>query len=376
MGNLKVRISHLHRMTLPVAIILLVLAVLFLGLRSKSQPGGNTVTWLSDQKALQFNKTSIAYVENIRLFGYTQETGHFTMQMAVAPAGVEKQGFRPILLLHDGIDHNQLAVWSWGKSLIVMNGDDYDYSKRWSRISAKNTFSPGETTFITISSGESGTALYINGKLARKRKDLRLTLPDSGMGPRLILGNSGYGRHGWSGEISVLALYNVVFSPELVGTHYLEWQQKGKLPSSPIENTIFLYAFDEHLNASTADSSGRNQPMQLPKKLKVFHKKLLAPPWQNAAWNRSFVSDAILNLFGFMPLGAAMCLWLRQAPEFLQRRMTLIIVVTSFVLSLFIETVQAWLPGRSSSQLDLYLNTIGGLGGILFVNVLRRQGKK
>jgi len=54
----------------------------------------------------------------------------------------------------------------------------------------------------------------------------------------------------------------------------------------------------------------------------------------------------------------------------------LIAVCAGFLLSLFIEVAQAWLPSRSSDAFDLILNTTGALfGSMLFGFMVRRKAQ-
>ncbi len=369
---MKIKFRQTRHAALPILLLVIVIIVLFFGLRPKTSFYGNNIAWLSDKKALSFNNSSIAYVDNIHLLEENQQSHEFTLQIVVAPASLEKTGFRPILMLHDGTDRAQLIIWHWGASIIVMNGDDYDYSKKLPRISVKDALIVNETTFITITSSENATAVFINGVLARELKDLHLSIPNTGSGPRLILGNSVYGKHGWNGEIYSLAMHGKAFSSEMVKRHYQEWQGKKRFLYDPPDKPIFLYSFNEYNNHMIPDQTGRNEPIQLPSKLVVFKKTVLSPPWHNFTLNQSLFNDAILNLLGFIPLGAAMCCWLRQSQSFSRGPETLIIVVFCFLLSLSMETIQVWLPGRASSQLDILLNSLGAWFVILVVNLISK----
>lgn len=373
---MKSRSEQIHHFALPVLVLLLTLIVLFFGLRPKSQLVGNNVEWLPLIKALRFNKSSLAYVDSIQLFEEIQQSDGFTIQLAITPANLEKKGFRPIFMLHDGSDRNQLTVWHWGASLIVMNGDDYDYTKKRPRISVNNALVRGESTFITITSSEKGTGLFIKDKLVREVKNLQLSIPNGGKGPRLILGNSVYGKHGWDGNIYSLSLHRTAFSPETVKRHYQEWQRDTNLHYDPADYPVFLYSFNECENHTIQEQTGRNPPLVIPPKLVVFKKVILSPPWHNFAMSKSFISDALINFFGFVPLGTAICFWLRHSHSLSRGHETLMIVMFCFLLSLFMEFTQAWLPRRASSQVDLLLNTLGAWFGILLANVMTKYRRE
>jgi glycopeptide antibiotics resistance protein len=77
------------------------------------------------------------------------------------------------------------------------------------------------------------------------------------------------------------------------------------------------------------------------------------PPVQPAV-----VTNAIGNIFLFLPFGAGLCLL------GLRRRRT---VLTAFCLSVAIELTQLFIPGRTTSSDDVLCNTLGALVGCLLV---------
>jgi VanZ family protein len=85
-------------------------------------------------------------------------------------------------------------------------------------------------------------------------------------------------------------------------------------------------------------------------------------------WPRYFIrSDIITNLLVYLPLGllTARALRHRLRPGNTILAATLICLLLSFSM----ESLQAMLPGRVSSRLDLLLNGLGGLGGALLARL-------
>ncbi len=156
--------------------VTMVLVVLFFGLRPKTWPITNDIQWLPDKKALQFHHHGIAYVDDLDTFRNKHHLEEFTLIMGVAAEGFRNRGFRPILMMHDGADRHQLTIWHWGASVIVMNGDDYDYTRKWPRVSALDTLTPGEASLITVTSSVMGTRLFIKATLENESKNWTLTI--------------------------------------------------------------------------------------------------------------------------------------------------------------------------------------------------------
>jgi hypothetical protein len=80
------------------------------------------------------------------------------------------------------------------------------------------------------------------------------------------------------------------------------------------------------------------------------------------------VYDVAVNLFGFLPLGVVVAVWLRRRRRGQRVWLGVLLVMA---VSLAIEVGQIWLPGRFPSAVDLALNTLGGgLGMLLTRGVL------
>ena len=84
--------------------------------------------------------------------------------------------------------------------------------------------------------------------------------------------------------------------------------------------------------------------------------------------NSSDSFDFFGNIFLFGPFGYGLSQWLKPkqppiAKKLIARKLILIIGL-SFALTLIVESLQLFLPNRSSSAIDLFTNTLGGtLGG-------------
>jgi len=116
------RSSHL---TIWALTILLICGILFFGLRSKSGRMENNVKWLPAKKALQFNNSGIGYIDDEKIIRQIDSSEIYTLELFIEAYSTEKKAFRPILMIHNGSDKDQLVIWQWGSSIIAMNGDDY-----------------------------------------------------------------------------------------------------------------------------------------------------------------------------------------------------------------------------------------------------------
>jgi len=77
----------------------------------------------------------------------------------------------------------------------------------------------------------------------------------------------------------------------------------------------------------------------------------------------------VINLIGFMPLGFFLWSTFLGFKGFIYNHKWLMSVVIAFAFSLSLEIFQAWIPSRTSSLLDLILNTVGAGAGAWFALV-------
>ena len=97
-------------------------------------------------------------------------------------------------------------------------------------------------------------------------------------------------------------------------------------------------------------------------------------PWKRIKFDKRGIEDIISNLLGFIPLGFACTLTLSGLGGAFVRKAVYVTLFLCVLVSLFIETAQAWMPSGSSSQLDLMCNTAGSVIGIFMAHwVLKKE---
>ena len=139
--------------------VVVLLVILFLGLRPKGFYFSNNVGWTHGQSGISFSKYSLAYTDPIKEFSKKDGFGAsgFSVEIALKPSSAE-EGFNLILTLHNGEDEDQLVVGQWRSWIIAMNGDDYDHSRRVKRVSVDSASRspaiqfkhPGEIGFVPM----------------------------------------------------------------------------------------------------------------------------------------------------------------------------------------------------------------------------------
>ena len=118
------------------------------------------------------------------------------------------------------------------------------------------------------------------------------------------------------------------------------------------------------------DLSGGETPLHIPDRIRILYPKFFLTHWNSADLSKNLTQDAVLNFFGFIPLGIALAaLFIRLGNRMEAHSLTLSLF-SGFLISAAIETLQAWIPTRSSDLQDLILNTLGTLAGAMLISLL------
>lgn len=347
--------------------IVMVAVALFFGLRPRAWFVENDAHLLPAPGGLQFGGNGIAFVRDLHLDLHDDKPAGFTIELAATPGSDRSPGFSPLLVISDGTDERQLAVWQYQRALIVMNGDDYDYQRRQPRLVARNVLTPDQEQLLTITSGAQGTRLYIDGEHAAAMQNWRLTFPQR-RPLHLVLGNSIYAKHGWIGRLHGLAIFAESMDAESIKQRFDRWSVDHTFTPLSMPSLQVLYTFAESSDQSVKDESGGSQHLHLPVHLQALKRSILSMPGKAARWNRNLMRDMLINILGFIPLGLVFAVFLMRSFSINQQKRVWLAVAMCLLLSLSIEIVQAWIPNRTSSLPDLMLNTIGGWIGVMLAN--------
>lgn len=355
------RTSSPHTIVWSLLAAVLVVSILFFGLRTNRS---KSISLLPVKGAFAFEKYVTAYSKDMTHLRKAALSSELTIALVAQAGSLAQNRFRSILMFHDGKDEHQLIVGQWGDALIVMNGDDYDYTQRRPRLARRRALSETKARFITVTADRAGSCLYIDGAMVHKIKGWQLMVPRSGAQLRMVIGNSVSGKHSWAGSFYGLAIYAKAQSSEAIEHHYHQWQNTTRFPYDTGKHLIAAYDFTSHRASQVQDLSGNRQQLGLADHTLVLKKSYLKPPWRDFMPNRAFYFDVLLNFAGFIPLGAVLFIWFKSFLLLADKPLALAVIGICFLLSLGIEISQAWLPTRDSNLLDLVLNTCGGWAGL------------
>ena len=346
-----------------VASLLTLLTVLFFGLNPKGYDFSNHVAWIDDGPGVRFDKYGIAFTRlDRKLLERFGGRDGFSVLMVLQAGRNDKTGSGHIFTMDSGYERNQLVIWQWSSYIIAMNDNDYTHRRNVGRVSAELPSQSAQEIYLSLTTGRNGTILYFDGQIVSSNDSLLLEFPISDQ-TKLVLGNSVYGSNPWQGKISGLALFDRKLEPETVKSLYNSWVMKRSFADAEVENPFILYLFNEKSGTSIINQAGAAAPLRIPSRATPLRKKFLTGFWNDSEIKGNLARDALINLVGFIPVGFFIAGALIKLGGKLGKRPLVYAVILCFAVSLTIEIIQTWIPGRSSQSLDLLLNTLGAFLG-------------
>ena len=268
--------------------------------------------------------------------------------------------FSVIFSINDGQGESQMLLGQWKNSLVLMSGDDYSNRNGEARITVPLDAVEGyyypQSLDIHIRATTTYTEVFINDqKMARSSDYLVPFAPST---HTVSLGNTLNRKQGWTGTVGQFEL-NFSYCPSLISR-------------SNMSSCISAYDIDllKVLPATPTaivkqhSTSRQHQPVN--SSSWVLHPafSVLSVEWLSRAsleyWQQpAFYKDVSINLLGFIPVSLA--IFLVAASRYPLTSTVVITIIATATLSLIIETAQIFLPSRTSSIVDLTVNSLAGI---------------
>jgi VanZ family protein len=299
------------------------------------------------------------------------EAGALTLEMVLKATTEQSPCLKRIVDVRNADGTEAFYICQWKSSFLVcMFNTPPNLDRPYCRIGVGGLLQAGRTSFVSITSGERGIDIYVDGQLLEQYPGFRLLKENEALdGHRLYFGNAPDLTCPWSGDIYAFALYDRVMSPSDVAAGWERWQG-GRTLLCAGEGAVACYRLDRRHREEVADLSGSDNTLHVTNYL-VFDKQVLRTPRSKDFFHQ----DTIINLLGFVPFGFMVCLRLLSMGKFSPRGCLFFAATLGFAVSLAIELTQVWLPGRDSSLLDLTTNTMGSaIGGAMAYHLGRAYG--
>ncbi len=252
----------------------------------------------------------------------------------------------------------QFAVLQYRSNLALRRTVRLD-RHRSEMIGVDGVFSRTKLVFITITSGHQKTSVYVDGALADSFQRFRFGTDCTG---QLVLGTSPVRNERWTGELKGLAMYQSELTPAEALQHYKSWTTQGRPDVSENEHAMAVYLFDERAGSIAHNDVTSGIALYIPKRYSLLHQMFLEPFWKEYKPGRTYWSDTLVNIVGFIPLGFFFyAYWSFVRPI---KHAALIVIGLGLAVSLTIEVLQSYLPTRASGTTDLITNTFGTFIGV------------
>jgi VanZ family protein len=334
--------------TAGVLCALAVCCILIAGLWPLGHPR-NDVTWILDQHAVRFGRHGT--ILSTRSVSGSKTTGMCTLEMWLRPRLSEASS--TVLAFYDT---NSVGL-SLHQSLTDLRLDSEANGKSPVKIYVGSVFRAAKLVFLTLVSGPGGTEVFLDGVSAKRLPDESFPSSPDACSETFVVGDSPRDNDTWEGELSGLAIYLHAFTPQQVRTSYQSWAKSGRPDESIDWKPAALYLFDEKEGYLIHDHGSSGMNLYIPERYVIAHQVMLESPLRAFEPTWDYVQDVAINIGGFIPFGFTLSAFLLKTRGV--SRVTALVVLAGFLLSLIIESLQAYLPTRNSDLTDVMTNTLG-----------------
>lgn len=354
-----VRNSELQTMLLGTICACVLVGILVAGLWPFHSPR-NDVTWLSQGNGLLFGKHgSIVSGGTFKVARLKADTS-CSLEIWLEPSRVDSGG--TVLAFYWPAGRAVPFVLRQFVSGLELQRRSQDQLAQETRMYVDDVFSHLKPVFLTISSGENGTALYVDGVLVKKSPNFRFSSQD--LTGQFIVGNAPSTRNNWSGRIKGLVLYDRELAASDASQHFADWMQSKQPDLAETEHVVASYLFNEGKGNVVHNQVDSETDLLIPERYFVIHEQFLERPSSEFHSRWSYWKNVGVNIVGFIPLGFFFCAYFSAIGKI--KRTIWLTIALGFAVSLAIEVLQAFLPTRDSGMTDLITNTFGAaLGAIL-----------
>ncbi len=317
----------------------------------------NKILWAEPGPGLYFKSIAQALSEG----PIVSLTGEFSVEIFLKP------GFRPgvrnqeILSFYDDQKTRPLLIGQFPGGFILRGRADNPTGDArhdaYIGIDEVGLARPNHLQHLAVNVGESGARLYVNGRPTELMLPKTVARLDEPFGGHLMLGTSNTGWPTWFGTMLGVSVYDRALSDAELWDHA---QRPAVLNEDRIirdEHLLALYRFEEGKGTRTRSAVPSSPELYFPERLmRPTRPNFLTLHNFDPGYRAWLLRDISRNITFFLPLGVLIG-WRRP------KREIAIAVAAGLALSLGIEVAQSFVPGRTSSLVDVASNALGaGLG--------------
>jgi hypothetical protein len=349
------------RRAVPLAWACILAIILVVGLKPLRFHPQNGAQWIGRQNGISFEPPRglvFSHEPLNRILGRC-ENG-CSIEMLVSPATVGNDDPAYILNDDDSGRGPNFTIFQESADLMLQAWFKGDATRAARRdvIGTANVFQTSRVMHIAITTAPGRTELYVDGRLGSSAPE---ALDVDRFTGRVLLGGTGACMFPWVGELMGLAFYDRPLTAAEIHAHSLEWSQARVLSA---QSADAFYSFAERGGKQAHAKGNPGAVLETPVHLIVLHQVVL--DW-DMKLTREGTPDVVVNVLGLIPFGFITMLLLRIHFHVSPSRALLLTIAITTLLSLSIELIQVYIPGRDSSSTDLLMNTMGGALGALLL---------
>lgn len=327
-----------------------VCGLLWLGLWPFRRPR-NDATWLGKEKGVRLSGYGTMFTADSFQMSVPEEKAECSLEIWVEPGLTVDTS--TLLGFSTSKYPLQFAMQQYLSTLILKHRILGKAGRRVA-VGVAGVLHQAKPVFVTITSGHTKTAIYVDGRLAGTFPDFRLGTDFTG---RLVIGTSPVRADGWLGKVKGLAIYDRELPADAVRKHFESWTSRGSPEIESSENSKALYLFDEETGQVAHNRARSGLDLYFPQRFSLLRQPFLKPFWEEYTPDWDYLQDAMTNIIGFVPLGFVFYVYCSLGRSI--KSGTVVTVIVGFAVSLTIELLQWYLPTRNSGTTDLFTNTLG-----------------
>lgn len=318
----------------------------------------NRVAWLSDQNGLRFNGAGIILSTKDFEFADSQATAGVSLELWLE--GSQENYSNALLAFSSPANPEQFRLRQSHDFLLILQEPRRrarHMGMTW--LWVPHAFQFHKRRFIAISSGATGTTVYLDGIPAEKSSTFKID--PKGFSGQLVIGASPTVYDTWPGKLLGLALFRRELTSSQVSDHYQAWLD-GTFPVIENSQPVALYTFAERTGNIVHNQITSGPDLTIPSSFRIPYKPLLKAPWNEFYPNLAYLREVFINIAGFIPFGFFFCkLFSSGQPS---QKNIVVTIILGALFSLTIEVLQVYIPMRDSGTTDILTNTVGTALGV------------
>jgi VanZ like family len=346
-------------LALPLACILVVSILFTAGLWPFNPFPRNQVAWRAGG-GLQFGDHGVLFSRDSLEASRLNRDSFCTLAIRLQPG----PSGGTLLEFYTPENPSRFRLMQWRDTLLIRK--DYRDVKshlKTNEVDLDHSMPTGEPVSFIITANPDGSVAYRNG--VRAVGTTRLGLSCGDFAGQLVLGDSAVVDNAWRGKILDLIVYERELTPSEIASKYSGWNDTQAVrDAGGGRHVVAHYTFTEGSGQYVHGQPAGAPDLYIPEIFKVPHKKMLMWPWEESHDKRDF-RDISTNILGFVPFGFVFMVYLKWNRK--TGHATVVTILCGAAVSLTIEILQEYIPGRDSGLLDIFTNTLGTfLGALLF----------